>query len=98
MPHHVSSGFFPGLCHNVIMPEKTVNDLPRDLRLLYTRGMEAMQRDNFDYAIEMFTQVLNREPSVLEVRKTLRTAQAGKSGKGGGLFKRFTSGMSSSPQ
>lgn len=79
------------------MPEKTVNDLPRDLRLLYTRGMEAMQRDNFDYAVEMFTQVLNREPSVFEIRKTLRTAQAGKSGKGGGLFKRFTSGMSSSP-
>src|ERR1700757_876576 len=57
------SGFFRGLWHSPIMPEKTVNDLPRDLRLLYQRGCEALQRDNFDYAIEMFTQVLNREPS-----------------------------------
>ncbi|HWF19233.1 MAG TPA: tetratricopeptide repeat protein, partial [Verrucomicrobiae bacterium] len=80
------------------MPEKTVNDLPRDLRLLYQRGVEALQRDNFDYAIEMFTQVLAREPSVFEIRKTLRTAQMAKSGKSGGFFKRAFSSASSSPQ
>ncbi|MDB6021030.1 MAG: hypothetical protein JWQ04_887, partial [Pedosphaera sp.] len=80
------------------MPEKTLNDLPRDLRLLYTRGFEAYQRENFDYAVEMFTQVLAKEPSVFEVRKTLRAAQMGKSGKSGGFFKRLTSSASSSPQ
>ncbi|HZV33057.1 MAG TPA: tetratricopeptide repeat protein [Verrucomicrobiae bacterium] len=79
------------------MPEKSVNELPRDLRLLYQRGMEALQRDNFDYAIEMFTQVLAREPSVFEIRKTLRGAQMAKTGKGGGWFKKLTSGASSSP-
>lgn len=79
------------------MPEKTLNELPRDLRLLYTRGQEALQRDNFDYAIEMFTQLLAREPSVFEVRKILRATQVAKSGKGGGFFKRLTSGASSSP-
>jgi len=79
------------------MPEKTLNDLPRDLRLLFQRGQEAIQRDNFDYAIEMFTQILAREPSVFEVRKTLRATQATKSGKSGGFFKRVLSGASSSP-
>jgi tetratricopeptide (TPR) repeat protein len=80
------------------MPEKTVNELPRDLRLLYTRGMEALQRDNYDYAIEMFTQVLAREPSVFEIRKTLRETQVAKCGKSGGFFKRAFSRASSSPQ
>jgi tetratricopeptide (TPR) repeat protein len=79
------------------MAEKSVSELPRDLRLLYQRGTEALQRDNYDYAIEMFTQVLAREPSVFEIRKTLRATQVAKTGKAGGFFKRFTSGMGSSP-
>ena len=36
------------------MPEKTLNDLPRELRMLHTKAFEALQRDNFDYAIELF--------------------------------------------
>jgi tetratricopeptide (TPR) repeat protein len=79
------------------MPEKIVNDLPRDLRMLYARGVEAMQRDNFDYAIEMFTQVLAKEPTIFEIRKTLRIAQNGKSGAKKGLFNRAFSSASSSP-
>jgi predicted Zn-dependent protease len=79
------------------MQEKTLNDLPRDLRMLYTKGFEAYQRENFDYAIEMFTQILAREPYVFEIRKTLRTAQTAKSGKAGGFFKRFASSASASP-
>src|ERR1700753_3265398 len=75
------AGFFSGFWQCLNMPEKTLNDLPRDLRLLFQRGQEAIQRDNFDYAIEMFTQILAREPSVFEVRKTLRATQATKSGK-----------------
>ena len=34
------------------MAEKSLNDLPRDLRVLHTKGHEAFQRDNFDYAID----------------------------------------------
>jgi tetratricopeptide (TPR) repeat protein len=79
------------------MPEKTLNDLPRDLRMLYNRGYEAFQRDNFDYAIEMFTQILTKEPHVFEIRKTLRAAQSGKCGSGGGFLKRWTSNASASP-
>ncbi len=79
------------------MPEKTINDLPRDLRMLFTKGFEAYQRENYDYAIELFTQILAREPHIFEIRKTLRGAQAAKSGKAGGFFKRFASSASSSP-
>ncbi len=80
------------------MPEKTLNDLPRELRMLYTKGFEALQRDNFDYAIELFMQILEKEPYNYECRKSLRAAQNGKSGgKGGGFFKRAFSSASSSP-
>src|SRR5258708_39941853 len=79
------------------MPEKSLNDLPRDLRMLYTKGSDALQRENFDYAIELFTQILIKEPYVFECRKSLRIAQGKKSGSGGGFFKRAFSSASSSP-
>ena len=79
------------------MPEKTLNELPRELRQLYTKANEALQRENFDYAIELLTQILEKEPAVVECRKTLRMAQQGKSGKGGGFFKRALSSASSQP-
>lgn len=79
------------------MAEKTLNDLPRELRQLYTKGYDALQRENFDYAIELLTQILSKEPYVFEVRKSLRTAQQLKSGGGGGFFKRAFSSATSSP-
>src|ERR1700757_2147809 len=79
------------------MAEKSLNDLPRDLRVLFTRGSDALQRDNFDYAIDLFNQVLAREPGLHECRKALRTAQLRKAGGGGGFFKRVLSSASSSP-
>ena len=66
--------------------------------MIYNKGYEALQRENFDYATEMFMQILAREPYVFEVRKTLREAQAAKTGKSGGFFKRAMSSASSSPQ
>jgi tetratricopeptide (TPR) repeat protein len=80
------------------MAAKTINELPRELRQLHTKGMEALQRENLDYAIEMFTQVLAREPGVFEIRKTLREAQQTKSGAKKGFLGRFTSSASASPQ
>ena len=67
------------------MPETSLNDLPRDLRVLFTTGSAALQRENFDYAIDLFNQVLSREPGLHECRKALRTAQLKKAGDGGGL-------------
>src|ERR1043165_8481540 len=80
------------------MPEKTVNDIPRDVRALFTKGNDALLRDNFDYAIDLFNQVLLREPTFFECRKALRAAQHGKARGSGGFFKKAWSSASSSPQ
>src|ERR1041385_1357029 len=79
------------------MAEKSVNELPRDLRVLFTKGNEALQRDNFDYAIDLFNQVLAREPAVYDCRKALRTAQLRKAGERGGFVKKLFSSATSSP-
>src|SRR5439155_20617568 len=79
------------------MAEKSLNELPRDLRVIFTKGSEALQRDNFDYAIDLFNQVLAREPGLYECRKALRTAQLSKAGDRGGFMKKFLSNASSSP-
>jgi tetratricopeptide (TPR) repeat protein len=79
------------------MPEKSLNEIPRDLRVMFTKGNDALSRDNFDYAIDLFCQVLAREPGLVECRRALRTAQQHKSS-GGGFFKKAWSSASSSPQ
>jgi len=81
------------------MAEKSINEISRDLRVLFTKGNEAAQRDNLDYAIALFNQVLEKEPGFFECRKALRDAQFRKAGDGGsGFFKRMLSGAGSSPQ
>ncbi len=80
------------------MAEKSINEISRDARLLFIKANEAMQRENADYAIDLFNQVLVKEPGFLDCRKALRAAQLQKSGGGGGFFKKMLSGAGSSPQ
>ncbi len=81
------------------MAEKTVNEISREARLLFTKGTEAAQRENTDYAIALFNQVLEKEPAFYDCRKALRDAQFKKAGSGGGgFFKKMMSGAGSSPQ
>jgi tetratricopeptide (TPR) repeat protein len=79
------------------MAEKSLNDLPRDLRVLFTKGNDAMQRENFDYAIDLYNQVLAKEPAVYECRKALRNAQMRKAGNGGGFLKKMWGDAKSQP-
>jgi predicted Zn-dependent protease len=80
------------------MAEKSINEISREARILYTKATEAAQRENLDYAIDLFNQVLKKEPEFFECRKALRAAQFKKAGdKGGGFFKKMWSGASSSP-
>ena len=79
------------------MAEKSVNEIARDVRALYVKGNEALVRDNLDYAISLFTQVLVREPAFYECREKLRKAQLQKAGSGGGFFKKMLSMGGSSP-
>jgi len=82
------------------MAEKGVNEIPRDLRPLFTKGNDALARENFDYAINLYHQVLAREPAVVDCRKALRKAQSGKAEAkgGGGFFKKVFSSAGSAPQ
>src|SRR5437667_2941742 len=80
------------------MAEKSLTELPRELRMLYTKGNDALQRENYDYAIDLFNQVLLKEPTIYECRHALRTAQLRKAGGRGGFFKKMFSNAKSSPQ
>ena len=80
------------------MAEKTLMQLPRELRALVTKGKEAATRDNFDYAIALFSQVLHKEPSCFEVRKALRNVQLNKAGGRTTFFKKVFAGATTSPQ
>lgn len=79
------------------MPEKNVSALPRELRDLYNKGTQALTRQNFEYAIAIFNQVLVKEPSCFECRQALRAAQFKNAGNSGGFFKKMLGGASSSP-
>jgi tetratricopeptide (TPR) repeat protein len=80
------------------MAEKSINEVSREARLLFTKANEAAQRENVDYAITLFNQVLEKEPGFFECRKALRAAQFQKCGGRGGFFKKMWSGAGSSPQ
>ncbi|HYG23525.1 MAG TPA: hypothetical protein VEH04_12135 [Verrucomicrobiae bacterium] len=80
------------------MAEKSLSEITRDVRLLYQKGHDALQRDNFDYAVDLFNQVLQKEPTLFDARKALRLAQNKKAAAaGGGFFKRAWGSASSSP-
>lgn len=78
------------------MAEKQLSDLPRDLRDLYEKGKMALERQNYDYAIAIFNQVLSREPAFLECRQVLRATQYKKAG-GTSIFKRVLGSATASP-
>lgn len=79
------------------MAEKSVNEISRDVRAIFQKGSDALTRENYDYAVDLFMQVLEKEPTFYEGRKALRTAQQKKAGGGGGFFKKAWNSASSSP-
>src|SRR5260221_2715879 len=79
------------------MAEKNLSEMPRDLRDLYQKGSVALQRQNFEYAIAIFNQVLQREPGFFECRQALRAAQFKQAGGSTNFLKKMIGGASSSP-
>jgi tetratricopeptide (TPR) repeat protein len=79
------------------MPEKSVTSVARPLREQYEKGLVALQRQNLDYAVAIFTQVLQKEPGFYACREALRAAQAKKAGGKGGFLKKMFGTASSSP-
>src|SRR3569833_1386162 len=79
------------------MAEKSVNEISRDVRQIFQKGNDALTRENYDYAVDLLMQVLEKEPGFYEGRKALRLAQQRKAGGGGGFFKKAWSSASSTP-
>lgn len=72
------------------MPEKSANELRAHVRESYDKGVAALQKNNLDYAIELFMQVVRQEPSCYDARQALRATQHKRSGtRSGGMFKKF---------
>ena len=81
------------------MAEKNINDISPEMRRLHAKAAEAAQRDNHDYAVALFCQVLEKEPGFFDCRRSLRIAQANKgAGASSGFFKKMMSSAGSSPQ
>lgn len=81
------------------MAEKTLQEISGDTRRLHTKAIEAAQRDNTDYAIALFCQILEKEPAFFECRRQLRAAQFAKAGATTtGFFKKMLGGAGSTPQ
>lgn len=57
------------------MAEKTTETINRTARELFQKAQAALERNNLDYAIEMFMQCLNSEPNFLKARQYLRLSQ-----------------------
>ncbi len=79
------------------MPEKSMQEVPIALRQHFEKGATAEQRENFEYAIAIFNEILAKEPAFFECREFLRVAQFKKMGGGPGFFKKVFSSASSSP-
>ncbi len=79
------------------MPEKSINEISASWRELYEKGLIALKKDNLDYALTIFTKVLEKEPGFFECREALRVAQFKKAGAGRGFFRRSFQGLSVGP-
>src|ERR1044071_6076090 len=91
------TGNFGSDKYTTAMPEKSFNEVPRVERELFEKGIAAVQRNNLDYALVIFNQVLSKEPGFYECREHLRGAQLKKAGSGGGFFKKVLGGVGNSP-
>ena len=63
------------------MAEKTLAEIPRNLRELYEKGNAALQKKNFDYAIAIYNQILSSEPGFYPCREALRACQFSNAGR-----------------
>src|SRR5215469_16755781 len=79
------------------MAEKNINEISRDARMLYNKAQEAAQRENTDYAIALYNQVLEKEPGFFDGRKALRAEQFKKAGAGKGFFGKMFGSAGSTP-
>lgn len=61
----------------------TLDSVSQDIRDLFHKGLGAMERGNYDYAISTFFTCLEKEPTLIDVRKFLYAAEIKKFKAGG---------------
>ena len=79
------------------MPEVSVASLDPRHQKLIENARVALERGNFDYALEATAQVLKTSPGCLPVRKLQRVAQLKASKGKGGFMSKTMSGFSTAP-
>ena len=58
----------------------TLKEMDKRLKKMYERGQDAASKNNLSYAMDMFRDLLKKEPGALEVRQRLRELQFQKIG------------------
>ena len=72
------------------MAEKNSSNINRLANDFYQKALAALERKNFDYAIEMLIQTLNIEPNFTKARQYLRATQMKKTESAGGFRRMLT--------
>lgn len=62
------------------MAEMTLDEAPRKAKEHFEKGLQAMERNNVDYAMDMFEVALDLAPNLLRARRFLRAAAIRKQG------------------
>jgi tetratricopeptide (TPR) repeat protein len=78
------------------MADKNSGNIDRHANDFYQKAIQAVERNNLDYAIEMFIQCLNIEPGYTKARRNLRATQMKKHESAGG-FRRMLVGTKLQP-
>jgi tetratricopeptide (TPR) repeat protein len=78
------------------MADKNSGNINPRANDFYQKAVQAVERGNLDYAIEMFIQCLNIEPGYTKARRNLRATQMKKTESAGG-FKRMLVGTKLQP-
>ncbi len=76
------------------MPEKPMSQIPFAQRDLYEKGIAALQKNNLDYALTLFSTVLKAEPGFYEAREALRATQHKRAGGKSSFFRKFVGSAS----
>lgn len=76
------------------MAEKTLDTISPAARSYYQKALAASERNNWEYAAEMFLECLKLEPNFTKARNYLRAAQIKKAESAGGLRRMFTAAKS----
>lgn len=71
------------------MAVKEIDEVNRKARELYEKASAALERQNYDYAIETLLSAIEIEPTFLKARQILRAAEMKKIGKGSSLKRGF---------